>query len=64
MGRPQIQKIIPHIVHLDNPRALSARLDDLHIQVIERFLRRSDLTPAQQVKVIDLIAQNLKGSPT
>lgn len=64
MGRPQIQKIIPHIVHLDDPRALSSRLDDLHIQVIERYLRRSDLTPAQQVKVIDLIQKELSSHAT
>lgn len=64
MRKPQIQKIIPHIVHRDDSRALSDRIADLHIQVIERYLRQTDLTPAQQIRVIDLIEKNLSTSST
>lgn len=64
MKKPQIQKIIPHIVHRDDSGALSDRIADLHIQVIERYLRQTDLTTEQKVRVIDLIEKNMSASPT
>ena len=59
MKKPQIRNIIPHFVQDEHPQPLSDRIADLHIQVIERRLRQSNLTTEQKLTVIDQIINNL-----
>lgn len=60
MKKPQIHRIIPHIVQGEYSKSLSDRVADLHAQVIESKLDRLELTTEQKIMVIDQIIGNLK----
>jgi hypothetical protein len=62
MAKPQIRSIITHFVHDEHPLPLSERIDDLHVQVIERRLAQLGLSNRQKVNMIDRIIANLKPS--
>ena len=55
MRKKQIHKIVPHIVPNHGPVALSEQLADLHIQVIEGYLNRLNLSKQQRLAVINLL---------
>lgn len=60
MKKPQIRRVIAHVVRDEHTEALSDRIAALHVQVIEHSLNRLELTIQQKQTVIDLILANLK----
>lgn len=62
MKKPQIRRIVPHIVQPEHAIPLSNRVADLHAQIISNRLSKLELTAAQKTTVIDQILVNMKSA--
>lgn len=60
MRKNQVQKIIIHIPDHADLRALANKVNEFHVDVIERRLNGSGLTADDKIAVIDNILENLK----
>lgn len=60
MRKNQVQRIIVHIPDHADLRALANKVNEFHVDVIERRLNGSALTADDKIAVIDNILENLK----
>ena len=60
MKRNCVQNVIVHIPDNMDLHALSDKINEFHLQVVERRLNSSNLTTDDKIAVIDKILDNLK----
>ena len=60
MRKNQVQNIIVHIPDNIDLRALSNKVNEFHVDLIERRLNSCNLTTSDKITVIDHILENLK----
>ena len=60
MKKNCIQNIIIHVSDNIDSRSLSDKINEFHVEVIERRLSNSNLSVKEKVAVIDRILENLK----
>jgi len=60
MSKNKIQNIIIHNADDVNLHALSDRINEFHVDLIEQRLHNSNLTLQQKITVIDKIIENQK----
>ena len=60
MKRNCVQNVIVHIPDNMDLHALSDKINEFHLEVVERRLNSSNLTTDDKIAVIDKILDNLK----
>jgi len=60
MKKNYIQNVIIHVPDSMDFHAFSDKINEFHIEVIERKLQSSNLTTREKAAVIDKILENLK----
>lgn len=60
MKKSKIQNIFVHIVESTSSNSLPDKINEFHMQVIERKLNELAITPAHKTIIIDKIIDNLK----
>lgn len=60
MKRNCVQNVIIHIPNNMDFQALSDKINKFHLEIIERKLNSSNLTPKEKIEVIDKILNDLK----
>lgn len=60
MGKNSIRNVIVHISDDTDIHSLSNRINEFHVDIIERRLNQSNLTTEQKTAVIDKIIDELK----
>lgn len=60
MRKNTIQNVIVHIADNADIHALADRVNEFHLDIIERKLNQSDLSTEQKIAVIDKILDDLK----
>ncbi|GLB30029.1 hypothetical protein LAD12857_19520 [Lacrimispora amygdalina] len=60
MKKNYIQNIVIHVSDNMDSRSLSNKINEFHVEVIERRLNDSNLSAKEKIAVIDRILENLK----
>lgn len=60
MKKNQIQNVIIHASDNMDLRVLASKINEFHVDIIERRLNNSNLTLDDKIAVIDHISKNLK----
>ncbi len=60
MKKNCIQNIVIHVSDNMDSRSLSNKINEFHVEVIERRLNDSNLSAKEKIAVIDRILENLK----
>lgn len=60
MSKNKAQNIIIHNTKNTDRHALLSRVNEFHVELIERRLRKSNLTIQQKIAIIDTIIETLK----
>jgi hypothetical protein len=65
MVNKQVRKIVIHLVKpSESDTSIPDKINELHVEIINRRLEQNDLTAEQKIAVIDQIIENLKSSET
>ena len=60
MGKNMARNVIVHLANHADLHALTDRVSEFHVNVIERKLHQSDLTTEQKIAVVNKILDDLK----